>query len=284
MTRFLHINNAVAGSIAVVCIALAGAVPGAASAAGQTSAAATVQVAAARVTSSAYVPAKRTLEYGMHGNDVRALQQRLAQLEYYPGPADGQFGADTLEAVWAFQEVQGLSADGIVGPLTEHALVSPRAPQSRDPRGGALRVEVNLHLRVLLLYRDNKLSLVSHVSAGGGYYYCSDGSCGYAITPVGHFTTTVFMPGWVTVPLGQMYNPVFSSAPPTRSTATPTCRCSPSRTAACGSRWTSPPSSTLWSRRLAPRCTSMTRTSHHGQHAGRRATTATGKHVSLVLR
>ena len=209
MTRFLHISSAVAGSVAVACIAFAGAVPGAASAAGRTPAAAAVQVAAARVTLPAYVPAKRTLEYGMRGNDVRALQQRLAQLEYYPGAADGQFGADTLEAVWAFQEVQGLSADGIAGPLTEHALVSPRAPQSRDPRGGALRVEVNLHLRVLLLYRNDKLSLVSHVSAGGGYYYCSDGSCGYAITPTGHFTTTVFMPGWVTVPLGQMYNPVF---------------------------------------------------------------------------
>ena len=209
MTRFLHINRAVASSIAAVGIALAGAVPGVASAAGQTPAAATVQVAAARVTSSAYVPAKRTLEYGMHGNDVRALQQRLAQLEYYPGAANGQFGSDTLEAVWAFQEVQGLSADGTVGPVTEHALVSPHAPQSRDPRGGALRVEVNLQLRVLLLYRNNNLSLVSHVSSGGGYYYCSDGSCGYAITPTGHFTTTVFMPGWVTVPLGQMYNPVF---------------------------------------------------------------------------
>ena len=62
---------------------------------------------------------------------------------------------------------------------------------------------------MLLLYRDNKLSLVSHVSSGGGYYYCSDGSCSYAITPTGYFRTTDFMPGWVTVPLGQMYNPVF---------------------------------------------------------------------------
>ncbi len=209
MIRFLHINIAVVGSIAVACIALAGAAPGTASAAGQVSQPATVQVTAALATSPTYVPAQRTLNYGMHGNDVTALQQRLAQLEYYPGPADGQFGSDTLEAVWAFQEVQGLSADGIVGPLTHHALVSPRAPQSRDPDGGALRVEVNLHLRVLLLYRNNKLALVSHVSTGGGYYYCSDGACGYAITPTGHFTTTVFMPGWVTVPLGQMWNPVF---------------------------------------------------------------------------
>ncbi len=58
MTRFLHINRAVAGSIVVVGIALAGAVPGAASAAGQTSTAAAAHVAAARVTSPAYVPAQ----------------------------------------------------------------------------------------------------------------------------------------------------------------------------------------------------------------------------------
>ena len=209
ITRFLRINCAVAGSIAVVGIALAGAVPGVAAAAGQTPPAATAGVAAARVTPSAYVPAKRTLKDGMHGSDVRALQQRLAQLKYYPGTADGQFGSSTLEAVWAFQEVQGLSANGVVGAHTARALVSPRAPQTRYPRGGALRVEVNLGLRVLLLYRSNKLSLVSHVSSGGGYYFCSDGSCADAITPTGQFTTTRFMPGWVTVPLGQMYNPVF---------------------------------------------------------------------------
>ena len=209
MSRFLHINVAVAGGIAVACMALAGTAPGIAPAAGQAPRTATAQVAAARVTSPAYVPATRTLEYGMHGNDVKALQQRLARLEYYPGPADGQFGADTLEAVWAFQAVQGLGANGTVGPLTQRALVTPRAPHSRYPNGGALRVEVNLHLRVLLLYRNNKLALVSHVSSGGGYYYCSRGSCAYAITPTGRFTTTAFMRGWVTVPLGQMYNPVF---------------------------------------------------------------------------
>jgi peptidoglycan hydrolase-like protein with peptidoglycan-binding domain len=209
MFRFFRINVGVAGGIAVACTALAGAMPGAASASGQAPAAAAVQVAAAHVTSPAYAPPRRTLKYGMHGTDVKALQQRLAQLKYYPGPADGQFGQYTLAAVWAFQEVQGLGVDGIVGPQTGHALVSPRAPRSHYPGGGALRVEVNLHLRVLLLYRSNRLSLVSHVSTGGGYYFCSHGSCGYAITPTGHFTTTVYMPGWVAVPLGEMYNPVF---------------------------------------------------------------------------
>ena len=135
MTRFLHINCAVAGSIAVAGIALAGAVPGAASAAGQTPAAAAARVAAARVTSPAYVPATRTLEYGMSGTDVRELQQRLAQLAYYPGAANGQFGSDTLEAVWAFQEAQGLSADGTVGPRHRaRARKPPRSATARSAR------------------------------------------------------------------------------------------------------------------------------------------------------
>jgi len=145
----------------------------------------------------------------MSGSDVKALQQRLATLKYYPGPIGGVFGTYTLEAVWAFQEVQGLSVDGVVGPLTGHALVSPRTYQARDPLGGALRVEVNLTKRVLVLYQDNKIALISHVSTGGGYYYCSPNGCRYAITPTGSFRTTVYIPGWVTVPLGQMYNPVF---------------------------------------------------------------------------
>ena len=86
MIRFLHINIAVVGSIAVACIALAGAAPGSASAAGQVSQSATVQVTAALTTSPTYVPAQRTLKYGMHGNDVKALQHLgSAELEVFRG-------------------------------------------------------------------------------------------------------------------------------------------------------------------------------------------------------
>ncbi len=53
-----------------------------------------------------YTPPKGALNYGMRGPAVRQLQQRLAFLHYYPGKADGQFGLNTLEAVWAFKEVQ----------------------------------------------------------------------------------------------------------------------------------------------------------------------------------
>ena len=75
---------------------------------------------------------------------------------------------------------------------------------------GANRIEVNLAREVLVLYRNNNIQLISHVSSGGGYYFCSPGGgCGYAVTPTGNFKTRVYMAGWIQVPLGEMYNPVF---------------------------------------------------------------------------
>ncbi|HYZ53229.1 MAG TPA: peptidoglycan-binding domain-containing protein, partial [Streptosporangiaceae bacterium] len=122
-----------------------------------------------QMSSSGYAPAARTLGPGMYGSDVKRLQQRLAQLAYYPGPADGQFSTDTEEAVWAFQEVQGITVTGTVTSKTERALVHPRSPQPLVRNGGALRVEVSLGRRVLYVYHSNKIVLISHISYGGGY-------------------------------------------------------------------------------------------------------------------
>ena len=159
---------------------------------------------------AAYVPPKQLLKLGMHGPAVQRLQLRLAALKYYPGPADGRFGLDTLEAVWAFKEVQGYPVNwanqDVVSRATERALVHPRAPRILVPRGGAMRVEVNMNDEVLVLYNHNKPELISHVSTGAG---CLPGQgCGWN-TPTGNFHTLEFLPGWVTVPLGEMYNPVF---------------------------------------------------------------------------
>ncbi len=150
------------------------------------------------------------LQLGMKGSAVKALQRRLAALKYYPGSIDGQFGTNTLEAVWAFQEVQGLPGHDYVSSAMQRALANPRSPKVLDRRAGANRIEVNLASEVLVLYRGNKIQLISHVSSGGGYYFCSPGGgCGYAITPTGNYKTIVYMRGWVQVPLGEMYNPVF---------------------------------------------------------------------------
>ena len=152
---------------------------------------------------------QRVLRPGMRGPAVRRLQRRLAVLKYYPGRVNGRFGSDTLEAVWAFQETQGLHPRDAVSPAMQRALARPRPPKVPVPRGGRVRVEVNLRDQVLVLYRRDHVALVSHVSTAGGYYFCSPNGCGDAITPTGDFATLSFMPGWVTVPLGEIYNPVF---------------------------------------------------------------------------
>jgi peptidoglycan hydrolase-like protein with peptidoglycan-binding domain len=148
----------------------------------------------------------RQLRYGMRGRDVQALQRRLAALKYYPGAANGEFGANTLEAVWAFQEVQGLKVSGVVDAATARALRHPRAYRARYARGHPTRVEVNLRARVLVVYRAHAVALISHISAGGGYGF--DGGA-RAVTPTGRFRTTGYLRGWIRVPLGAMYNPVF---------------------------------------------------------------------------
>jgi L,D-transpeptidase catalytic domain/Putative peptidoglycan binding domain len=159
----------------------------------------------------AYVPPKALLKLGMHGPAVRRLQARLAALKYYPGAIDGKFGLDTLEAVWAFKTVQGLIINSanqdVVSRAAENLLVHPRyQPRVWVPGGGSLRVEVNLRDEVLVLYKNNKPALITHISTGAG---CLPGEgCGWN-TPTGNFRALSFYSGWETVPLGQMYNPVF---------------------------------------------------------------------------
>jgi hypothetical protein len=152
----------------------------------------------------------RALQVGSKGSSVKALQRRLAALKYYPGKADGNFGTNTLEAVWAFYEVQGLTPHNYVDAAMKWRLAHPKAPRALVRHGGANRIEVSLSRETLVLWRNNKVQLISHVSTGGHYSYCSPGGgCGVAITPTGNYHMIVFMRGWVHVPLGEMYNPSF---------------------------------------------------------------------------
>jgi len=55
-------------------------------------------------------------------NEVSGIQARLNNLGFDAGPIDGIDGPITRSAVKVFQEQQGLSADGIVGPQTQAKL------------------------------------------------------------------------------------------------------------------------------------------------------------------
>jgi lipoprotein-anchoring transpeptidase ErfK/SrfK len=166
-------------------------------------------VSASVTTPGAYTPPRGILSAGSSGASVKSVQRRLAALKYYPGTIDGSFGSDTEEAVWAFQAVNRIPVTGVIDAATKRALVHPRTYVSNDPRQDSTRVEVNQALEVLVLYARDKIELISHVSTGGGYWFNCGGSECQAVTPNGNYRSTVFMPGWVQVPLGEMYNPVF---------------------------------------------------------------------------
>lgn len=71
--------------------------------------------------------AEPPLHNGSKGEKVTALQQRLAELGYYQGDIDGQFGNGTREAVVAFQTKNGLDPDGLAGEETQQKLFSDEA-------------------------------------------------------------------------------------------------------------------------------------------------------------
>lgn len=56
------------------------------------------------------------------GEDVRALQERLLEMGYDVGRADGIYGPRTARAVAQFQREVGLPPDGACGPQTMNAL------------------------------------------------------------------------------------------------------------------------------------------------------------------
>ncbi|MBW4467683.1 MAG: peptidoglycan-binding protein [Pegethrix bostrychoides GSE-TBD4-15B] len=76
----------------------------------------------------AATPADGLLQLGDTGSEVSDLQSRLQALGYYDGPISGSFGEQTEVALTAFQQSQGLTADGIAGPQVESALASAAIP------------------------------------------------------------------------------------------------------------------------------------------------------------
>ncbi|NLJ41579.1 MAG: spore cortex-lytic enzyme [Clostridiales bacterium] len=74
-----------------------------------------------------YINANRDAEeaviyWGVYGDKVFEVQQKLKQWGYYDGPIDGYYGAPIFEAVKRFQAKNGLTPDGVVGDRTAAAM------------------------------------------------------------------------------------------------------------------------------------------------------------------
>ncbi len=141
--------------------------------------------------------------------DVAKAQRQLADLGYYLGAADGRRGPSFRSAVMAFQKVQGLGADGTVGPATLRALESPRKPVLKDA-SPSNRVEVDLTKQVLYVVKGGAVARILPVSSGNGdTYEQKDGSTAKALTPTGYYRIQRRIEGVREADLGTLYDPQY---------------------------------------------------------------------------
>jgi Putative peptidoglycan binding domain/L,D-transpeptidase catalytic domain len=172
----------------------------------------------------------RDLAVGETGDDVKALQARLTSLGFAPGVADGIFGDQTQQAVWAFEKLvvrtPRASATGWVTNEIWQRMQEPIAIQPRRA-GPGTHVEIYLPEQVAAVFTDNKAMLVIHISSGTGKEWCEDvlldtdakGNkldppvpdrlCGVSKTPGGVFRFEREVVGKRNGPLGGMDNPIY---------------------------------------------------------------------------
>jgi hypothetical protein len=75
---------------------------------------------------------------GATGPEVKRIQARLAELGFYRGTLDADFGGGTEAAVVAFQRARALGVDGAVGDGTWRALFAAEPPAAPEFHGKPL--------------------------------------------------------------------------------------------------------------------------------------------------
>ena len=152
-------------------------------------------------------PKPQKLKVGAKGAKVTALQQRLTELGYWNGKADGTFGSLTQQAVYAVQKTAGLGRDGVVGPKTQKAIDQGVRPKAKSKSGRL--VEINLKRQLLMLVDDGKVITVFNTATGSNQHYEFEGHTYLATTPRGHFTVSRQIDGQRNGPLGPLWRPKY---------------------------------------------------------------------------
>ena len=143
------------------------------------------------------VPLPR-LVLGARSALVGRLGDTLRRL-HYAAPFGATFDGRMLDAVYAFQKVQGLPRTGAVDARVWRALGSARTPRPRYARP-ATHLEVNNGRQVLYVVRGSRVALIVPVSTAGlpGKF-----------TPVGRFSIYRKVRGFDPSPLGTLYDPLY---------------------------------------------------------------------------
>lgn len=135
------------------------------------------------------------------GPEVRALKRQLQRMKYLVDGGD-RYTQATADAVMAFQKVNGLDRDGVVGPQTRSALARPKRPVIAATTGS--RAEIDLSDQVLFMVRDGKLRYIVNISSGNPALW-EPGTASY--TPTGRFKVGRKVLGTDPGPSGPLYSP-----------------------------------------------------------------------------
>ena len=174
----------------------------------------------------------RTLVKGLAGEDVREVQERLAELGFVPGPPDGIYGEQTIKSVWAYEKlVMGVPSNSPTGQVTpemwdrmqDEIKINPRRPNATPDH-----TEVYLPEQVLIVFHDDVPAMITHMASGDNTEWCEEvtispgeygnrdgeeplvrGECGRSVTPGGVFTYYRQVEGLRQSALGGMWNPVY---------------------------------------------------------------------------
>jgi peptidoglycan hydrolase-like protein with peptidoglycan-binding domain len=114
---------------------------------------------------------------GSSGDDVKQVQQRLTELGFAPGPVDGQFGAGTQQAVWAYKKLimqvpaADLRASDTASQVTDEMWQQMQDPITIPPRRsqgyeGSRHLEVYLPEQVAIIFHGDTPELITHISTG----------------------------------------------------------------------------------------------------------------------
>ncbi|MDP9794293.1 hypothetical protein J2S43_002805 [Catenuloplanes nepalensis] len=147
------------------------------------------------------------LKRGESGPEVVALQRRLDALGYWNGPADGRFGALTLQAVYAVQKAAGIERTGRADDETLAALAGGVRPAARSRKGH--RVEIDLDRQLLMMVDDGAVTRILNTSTGSNEHYHYQGRRYLADTPAGKFRVGRQIDDWRYGPLGPLYRPKY---------------------------------------------------------------------------
>jgi PKD repeat protein len=138
------------------------------------------------------------ISYGMSGAAVAQLAAGLRRLHYF-SPVTATFDSRLLDAVYAFEKVQGLPRTGVVDAAFWRRFASPSIPRPRYPTP-ADHLEVNKASQVLYMVRHGQIARIVPVSTAGlpGKF-----------TPVGRFSIIRKVDGFDPSPLGTLYDPMY---------------------------------------------------------------------------